>query len=255
VRSLQIANADSAAVQQASYGRKDLALDADGTLTIKTFKGSITVETGAAAEARIDARIEPDGDDSDQARKVEDTRIEIDGSGRSVTVRSDYDDVKSRHGFFFWNNDGTLPFVRYRITMPRTARLVIDDYKSDIEIGTLAAGLTLETYKGHVTVRGIEGPARLTTYKGDMRIEVPRLAADLRLSTYKGSYDVTLPRDARFTLDAETGRRGSLDSDFDSVVTTRHGRRDEERVRGDVNGGGPRVELETYKGSLRLRAK
>src|SRR5258708_38465103 len=74
-------------------------LDADGTLTIKTFKGSITVTAGAGAEARIDARIEPDGD-RDQARKVEETRVDISGRGRSVTVKSDYEEVKRRGGLF-----------------------------------------------------------------------------------------------------------------------------------------------------------
>jgi hypothetical protein len=236
--------------------RQTVPLDADGTLTIKTYKGSVSVETGTAAEVKIDARIEPDGDDRDQPRKVEQTRVEIRGSGRSVTVRSDYDDVKSRHHIFPWNNDGTLPFVRYRITMPKTARLVIDDYKSEIDVAPLSSELTLETYKGTATIRGLEGRARLTTYKGDVRVDVPRLAGDLRCETYKGTFDVTLPRDARFTLDAQAGRRGSFETDFSGAVTSaRRGRRDEDDVRGDVNGGGPRVEMETYKGTLTLRAK
>jgi len=234
-----------------------LPLDADGTLTIKTFKGSITVATGSAAEVRVDARIEPDGDDSDQARKVEQTRVDVSGGGRSDTVRSDYDGNTRRHRFFWWGHDGTLPFVRYHVTMPKTARLVIDDYKSDVSVAPLSSELTLETYKGTVTLRGVEGPARLTTYKGEMRVEVPRLASDLRMSTYKGSYEVMLPADARFTLDADTGRRGSFESDFAvaSVTTSRRFGRDGGRVRGDANGGGPRLEFDTYKGSLRLRAK
>jgi hypothetical protein len=236
---------------------KTLALDADGTLTIKTFKGTIAVETGPGAEVKVDARIEPDGDTEDQARKVEETRVDVSGGGHSVSVRSDYDDVTRHHHFFFWNDDSRLPFVRYHITMPKTARLVVDDYKSDISIAPLASELRLETYKGTVTLRGIEGPARLETYKGDMKVDVPRVAGDLKLSTYKGTYEVTLPKDARFTLDADTGRHGTFDSDFTvASVTSRHSRRhDGDRVHGDANGGGPRLDFDTYKGSLRLRAR
>ena len=236
---------------------KTVALDVDGTLTIKTFKGTIAVETGPGAEVKVDARVEPDGDDEDQARKVEETRVDVSGSGHSVTVRSDYDDVTHRHHLFFWNDDSRLPFVRYRITMPKTARLVIDDYKSDISVAPLSSELRLETYKGTVTLRGIEGPAHLETYKGDMKVDVPRVAGDIRLSTYKGTYDVSLQKDARFTLDADTGRHGTLDSDFTvSSVTSRRSRRhDGGRVHGDANGGGPRLDFDTYKGSLRLRAR
>lgn len=236
---------------------KTVPLDADGTLTIKTFKGTIAVETGPGAEVKVDARIEPDGDTEDQARKVEETRVDVSGSGHSVNVRSDYDDVKDRHHLFFWNDNSRLPFVRYRITMPKTARLVIDDYKSDIVVAPLSSELRLETYKGTVTLRGVEGPARLQTYKGDMKVDVPRIAGDLHLSTYKGTYEVGIPKDARFTLDADTGRHGTLDSDFTvSSVTSRHSRRHGgERVHGDANGGGPRLDFDTYKGSLRLRAR
>jgi len=234
-------------------------LDASGTLTIETFKGSITVTTGSGAEVRVTARIEPDGDSADQARKVEETRVAITGRGGSVRVRSDYDSVKKRFGFFSWGDDARLPFVRYEITMPKTARLVIEDYKSDISVAALSSSLQLETYKGRVTLHGVEGPAKLTTYKGDMRVEVPRLADDLTLSTYKGTYEVTLAKDSRFSLDADTGRRGSFESDFamtshaSGKSWSRHGNGGD--VRGDVNGGGPRIAFDTYKGSLRLRSR
>jgi hypothetical protein len=231
-------------------------LDADGTLTIKTFKGSITVTGDSGAEARIDARIEADGDWSDQARKVEETRVDIGGRGSSVTVKSDYEGVKRRGGLFFWKDDGRLPFVHYKITIPKTAHLVIDDYKSEISVAGAGSSLKLETYKGRVRLRDLEGPAKLTTYKGEMNVDVARLAGDLRLSTYKGTYDVTLPKESRFTLDADTGRRGAFESDFPvtSHLAGRVGHRSG-HVRGEANGGGPRVELDTYKGSLRLRAK
>ncbi|HKC25308.1 MAG TPA: hypothetical protein VKF32_11235, partial [Thermoanaerobaculia bacterium] len=97
---------------------------------------------------------------------------------------------------------------------------------------------------------------RLTTYKGDMQVDVARVSGDLSFSTYKGTYDVTLPKESRFTLDADTGRRGSFESDFPvtSHVAGRVGH-GSGHVRGEANGGGPRVAFDTYKGSLRLRSR
>ena len=74
---------------------------------------------------------------------------------------------------------------------------------------------------------------------------------------------LVLPRNAGFDLDADLGRRGTLRSDFD--VDNR--RRDDDDdgywdaddddddniVRGAVNGGGPRLRLESYKGRIALR--
>lgn len=250
-----IAHADAAKEVQ-----KTLPLDANGSLTIKTYKGSITVTTGQGAEVRIQARVEPDGDDADQRRKVEETRIEITGDKRAVTVESDYREIKRHHhgwfGGWFGDNEGTLPFVHYTITMPRTAKLEIDDYKSEIKVRDLAGDLRLETYKGKAVLDGLDGGARIETYKGDVRVDFTRMASDVHLTTYKGSFEVRLPKESRFDLDADTGRRGDIDSDFAVNTEARsRWRRESERVTSSVNGGGPRFHFDTYKGSLRLHAK
>jgi len=237
-----------------------LPLDARGTLHLKTYKGSITVTTGTAAEVRVDARVEADPEDSNPARSVEETKVVIDGRGAAVRIESDYSALERHQHWFSFNDDVRLPFVHYTISMPRTARLEIDDYKSDVKVSGLAAALDLETYKGDVLVHDLEGTARFETYKGEMRVELARLAGDVSFSTYKGRCELTLPKDSRFTVDADTGRRGSFESDFSvtSGASSRHGHRrddDERDVHGDVNGGGPRVHFDTYKGALVLRAR
>jgi hypothetical protein len=248
----------AAPLHAAKEHHKTLPLEPGGTFTVHNYKGSITVTAGSQNEVRIDVRVEPDGDDEDQLRKVEETEIEFSGGGRSVTVRTDYAEVKKRNRGFFsgWNEDGRLPLVRYTITMPKTARLVIEDYKSDIAVSGIAGELDVETYKGEVRIKGVEAAARFETYKGTMRVDVAQLGGDLDISTYKGSYEIELPKASRFTLDADTGKRGSLESDFEmtSGARRREGRRSE-RVSGQVNGGGPRIDFETYKGSLTLREK
>ena len=149
-------------------------------------------------------------------------------------------------------DDGSLPFVHYTVVMPATARLEIEDYKSDTKVSDLKGDLNLNTYKGSVTVTGIEGAARINTYKGDIHVDFARFIRASRFETHKGTFDVGLPRDSRFDLDADMGRRGGLESDFAITMrTTRSGR---EAMRGAVNGGGPELRFSAYRGSLRLRS-
>ncbi|MEO6325749.1 MAG: hypothetical protein ABIT01_21160, partial [Thermoanaerobaculia bacterium] len=170
---------------------RTVPLDADGSLTLKTYKGSVTVTTGTAAQVQITARIEPDGDDEGMAESVKRTRVEIEGGGRSLRIESNYSRVKSQHSFFSFNfGNSTLPFVHYTIVMPRTAHLVVDDYKSRIRIADLKADLKLETYKGSVRIDRLEGKASLTTYKGEVHADLARVVGTIDLSTYKGTFVV-----------------------------------------------------------------
>jgi hypothetical protein len=231
---------------------KTLPLDAGGRLEVSTYKGSITVTVWDRPEAEISARIEPDGNDSDGARKVAETKIRIEGGGASVSVKSDYDGVREHHLFSWFGSQGSLPFVHYTIRMPATARLEVDDYKSRTQVTGLKADLKIHTYKGDVRIDAQDGAADVDTYKGDVRVAFARYSKASGCETYKGSFDVSLPRDSRFELDADGGRRGEIDSDF-AVASRRTFRRDGDSARGSVNGGGPALRFESSRGSLRLR--
>lgn len=229
---------------------RTVPLDADGSVSIKTFKGSISVTAEPRTDVEIVARVEPDGDDSDQLEKVAATRVRISGSGRSVELKSDYDDIKDRiFGLFSWNQ-GTLPFVHYTIRMPAGAHLAIDDYKSKVKLEGVRGELEVKTYKGEVKATGLEGRVQLWTYKGDVRIVFARLGGDVTLKTYKGYIEARLPHDAAFDLEAETGSHGNLESDF-GLSVSRHGHAG--LIRSSVGSGGPHVRFSTHKGTLALR--
>jgi hypothetical protein len=249
----------SAAAAQAADTKevhRTVALDRDGRVTVHTFKGSVTVTTWDKPEVRVDARIEPDGDCRESREKVEWTEVRISGGGGSVEIKSDYDEIRHHeHGFLglFDFETGLRPFVRYTIQMPATARLEIRDYKSGINVSNLKADLRLHTYKGTARVANLDGAARVDTYKGDVRVEFARFSSASRFDTHKGEIDVRLPKDSRFALDADSGRRGDIQSDF--AMTTHAGRFSRAaRASGAVNGGGPELRMTTYKGTLRVRS-
>jgi hypothetical protein len=246
----------AAAVAAASPSRevhKTVPLSPTGHLEISTFKGSVTVTTWDRAEADIHARIEPDGWDSDMQHKIEKTEIRIDssGGGNSVRVESDYDHV---HHLFSFFESNTLPFVHYTIKMPATARLEIEDHKSDTRVSGLKADLKIRTHKGTVKVDGLDGGAEVNTHKGDIEVAFARFSRPSRFKTYKGTVAVRLPKDSKFDLDVDTGRRGDVESDF-TVASYRKSRRSGESLRGPVNGGGPELSFESRSGVLKLRGE
>lgn len=235
---------------------RTLPLAADGRLEVSSFKGSIEVSGWDRPEVEVFARVEadPSGEDSEAAltRKVEETRVHITGGGSSVRIESDYAHVREGGFLGLFGSQGTVPFVKYRIRMPATARLAIDDFKSDSRVAGLRSDLHLHTYKGTARVEGLDGAADVETYKGDVRVAFARFSRESRFDTYKGEVEVRVPRDSRFDLDADGGRRGTIESDFGDIERVGRDRRSD-RAHAAVNGGGPPLRFETSRGSIRLR--
>src|SRR5262249_51916080 len=119
--------------------------------------------------------------------------------------------------------------------------------KSNTDVAGLHSDLDIDTYKGTVAVSDLGGSLGLKNYKGEARGRVADLARRSRFKTYRGGIENGLPRDKGFDLDAEIGRHGSLDSNFE--VRMARGR----SFHGAVNGGGPTVHLDSYRGTFRLR--
>ena len=250
---------------------KDFPLEADGSFSIDTYKGSIEIKTWERAHVAIGVVIEAEGDYDDAAQHVADTKIVFNATPSSVHVETDYDDVRASESFLglFGVSNLSLPSTHYRIMIPRTARVQVDDYKSKIRIENIAAPVSvdtykgtlhasdidgrfmLDTYKGEFAVKGLSGGLKLTTYKGEGSVEFTRFADHASIDTYKGNVGLLLPADARFDIDADIGRRGNLHTD----IAMPTGVKDENRIRGKVNGGGPLLAIETYKGNFEIRKK
>lgn len=236
---------------------RTLPLDRDGVVSIDTYKGSVKISTTDSAEVVLRARIEADGDCDDRDERVAQTEIEVEASRSRLLIRSDYDGLKGRRWSFHFFGFGAcevLPLVHYTLTIPKTARLEIKDYKSRIDIKNHAADLELNTYKGSVHIDGQAGGVDLETYKGDVRVDMASVGKSNRFETYKGEIEISVPKSAAFTVDADLSRRGRLDADFDLVHQT-HRRRHDTRARTEVNGGGPAMRLSTYKGEFRIRQR
>ena len=252
---------------------KTVKLDAGGRLSIKTYKGSIELEPWDRDEVEIRARIvaDPQVDDDYGRESIEATLVVVRGSGSTVHIKSNYEDVPCEESFsvlgrLFGGCSKILPFVHYEIRAPRRLRLQVDDYKSTIEIagfegefdietykGTLNGGeltgeLSLDTYKGQVRLVGLEGGFDIETYKGEIEIGLLELTERSSIETYKGTVVLKLERKIGFDLRADLGRRADFHTDFPFRVRTGGSN----KLSGSVNGGGPVIEIESYKGQIRI---
>lgn len=223
---------------------RTLPLDSRGHVTVDTYKGSIRVSTWDRNEVDVAVRIEEDGDVFAQSLRRADVRFDASASDVRITSSNQW-------SFFL---DGAAPLYHYTIRMPRTASLRIKDYKSESEVSDLAADLEINTYKGTLQLRNFSGGLKVDTYKGEIRADFAAVTAPVRIETYKGSIDLRMPRDSRFDLATDLGRRrGDPDSDFARYVRTSNSR--DRTRRSQVNGGGPEVRVRSYKGEFSLRAR
>jgi hypothetical protein len=231
--------------------KKTIPLPAGGRVEVETYKGSVNVTAEERPDVLVEARVTADttcGDAETQAAWVRETEIRIESHDRGVRIESDYDKLAPFHHWLF-SSCTARPFVDYKIRMPRKADFELKDYKSKIELSGLAGDLRVDSYKGTIRVRDLDGSARLTTYKGEATVDFASLRSESRFETYKGDVEVLIPKGAGFDLDADSGRRGDFRSDFEGLV------RVSGRTRMALNGGGPRLSLSTYKGTLRLSAR
>lgn len=118
-----------------------------------------------------------------------------------------------------------------------------------IELTQTGAGpVDVSTGSGGITIRGAKGSVKATTGSGSISADGD-VAADWNLNTSSGSVTLTLPPNAAFDLDARTGS-GRVDSNHPLTVT---GSVDRRHLQGKVRGGGPRLDLRTSSGSIRIR--
>jgi hypothetical protein len=225
-----------------------LPLNENGTVSIKTYKGSITVETWNKAEVYFYAKVEPDTDgwnNTSPEEQLEKCKVEFDHSDNYLSLESDY---KKNYG-----GSETRAFVHYTVKMPATASLRIDDYKSKTHISNLNSDIDLETYKGVVNIVNYSGKIDLETYKGTVEIDYSEFNNNCKLETYKGDYLLTLPSNSKFNFDFDLGRKGDFESDFEMAMSRY--KSDDGEVYGSVNGGGPKINFSTYKGEINLEKK
>lgn len=120
-----------------------------------------------------------------------------------------------------------------------------------IEVKSFGGPVRLHTSGGGIRVESIAGEVFGETSGGSIHAKLPTpLPGPVHLSTSGGGIEVVMASDAAFDLDAGTSAGGVS---CDLPITT-SGAKHRSHLKGPVNGGGPKVVLDTSAGSVRIRS-
>jgi hypothetical protein len=217
--------------QRATVTRR---LDPQGTLTVDNTNGAVVVETWSEASVSIESeKVGPEG-------SLDDMRVEIEGEGNRVDVRTHYDHSG-------WGRHGR---VEYRIKVPEGARVEVETTNGAVRVSGTGGSLHAETTNGSIEIADAGGSVDASTTNGSIHATFRRSPQDgeQRFSTTNGAINVTLPDDASGEFEASTVN-GGISSDFPLQVSGRIGGR---RLRGRLGDGAARYELRTVNGGIRI---
>jgi len=142
--------------------------------------------------------------------------------------------------------------IRYHVRVPAGVAVKLDTVNGKIALTGLTGRAEAETTNGAITGEDLAGPVKASTVNGGVDVAVRSVAeGGIEMSAVNGGVRLTLPRDAKADIDASCTNGGVRVTDLD-VQTTENSRR---RVSGRLNGGGPRVRLETTNGGVRLTGR
>jgi hypothetical protein len=132
-------------------------------------------------------------------------------------------------------------------------RLEVASDRGDVEISNFDGELRVRGDRGNLNVRdsSIRNGVRVALDRGSVDMYLKQFAGDSDLEVSRGNLNLTIPQNSAFTLDAELSRHSSFHTDFGLLA---RGGFTNDRVQGQVNGGGPILRLRADRGSVWLRA-
>lgn len=134
--------------------------------------------------------------------------------------------------------------------------VTIDTHEGRMDLRQVVGHLEVDTHDGDLTVEGLEGGFRLDTHDGTATVSFATLTEDVSADTHDGDVTLSLPAGTGFDLNTDFDDDTNVTSDFDldPIRIVDEDDDDEVNYRGDVNGGGPEIYLESHDGDFRLRS-
>jgi hypothetical protein len=142
--------------------------------------------------------------------------------------------------------------VNYFIKVPKGVSVQLTNANGSVDVTGVQARVRAETTNGSVTGRELEGAVEAMTTNGSVNVEVNAVAPDgIRLQTTNGGITLRLPGAARADIRASCVNGGISTTNL-SLEASEQSRR---RVEGRLNGGGPKIEIETTNGGVKIVGK
>ncbi len=143
--------------------------------------------------------------------------------------------------------------VKYHVRVPAGVGVRLETANGKISLAGLSGRVDAETTNGGVSATDLSGPVKVATVNGGLEVDAKSVAAEgIEMTTVNGAVRLRLPGSAKADIDAScTNGRVTVGSGLNLQTTESSPR----KVDGRLNGGGPRVRLETTNGGIHLTAR
>ncbi len=157
----------------------------------------------------------------------------------------------NRHGTHGRRNEPLEVEMTYAVRLPAGVRLDAATVDGDLSIEGIDTPARISTVDGNVTLKGMM-PERISSVDGDVTLDIiGKFTHDVHITTVDGEINLTLPADAALDVSV-TAVDGDLTSDFPLTVAGKWGPRS---MRGQINGGGPSLRMNSVDGSLKIHRR
>jgi DUF4097 and DUF4098 domain-containing protein YvlB len=220
---------------------RSYTLTPNGELEISNVNGKIEVESSDGSKVEVRAERSARASTDEAARKLlEDSTIREDVTADRIRLETPSQRLRR----------ASLE-VRYRVTVPKTARVRLETVNGGIEVTGVEGQLRAESTNGKVVGRRLGSSVNASTTNGGIELEVDKLSEDgITLETTNGGIELRLPSDAKATVSARCTNGGISVTEGLQMKTS--GETSNRRLEATLNGGGAPIRLETTNGGIRV---
>jgi hypothetical protein len=215
---------------------------ASGELEIVNTNGSIEVVGSEGTEVKVVAERTARGATDEDARNVlAGLQIAEDVGANRIRL-----ETKAPAG------QGRSINVKYHVTVPASVDVRLKNQNGSLDAAGIKGALKIETGNGSVKGRDLSGPIEASSTNGSVRLDVTAVASGgIRAETVNGGVTLSMPSSAKADVQATCVNGGIAVEGLklEGPETTRR------RVEGRMNGGGPKVVVETTNGGIKLTGK
>jgi DUF4097 and DUF4098 domain-containing protein YvlB len=138
--------------------------------------------------------------------------------------------------------------VNFKVRVPKGAVVSVSTLNGGVRVAGVLGAVKVRTTNGEITGEGLGGAVDGGTTNGAIKVQVTAVQPEgIRLDTTNGPIDLRIPADAKANVSARW-----TNGSFETSGVRAEGEKERRRYDGKLNGGGPRIELSTTNGGIRI---
>jgi DUF4097 and DUF4098 domain-containing protein YvlB len=214
-----------------------------GRLELQTENGDVELVGGTGASVEVTSRRRARANSDEAARELlKQQYFTVEAAPDRVSIRS----IKPEGPEAFRRRVRT----NYRIAVPAGSIVAVKNENGAVTLTRVNGRFVVDATNGRVMGREVSGGLEAQMVNGIVILQMAAVTQDIRVTTVNGHAILGLPPSTNATIEATTLNGGIVVQDSLPITTTT---KDRQRLSGRLGtGAGPRIELKTTNGNVRL---